>query len=399
MSFIAPVWRPLIEALCRVVPVEWTAPAGADAGWFRGTIVRLNPASAKQPAVVSCADVRHEVVESLRWARQLIASGIAKPAEIAIASANTTAWDDHFLACAEGTGFRLHFSHGVSALASRDGQRCAGAADVLMHGLSQQRARRLFAVTRGQGLPPDELPDRWLDAIPRGAALSSVADWKRALETADRQAPRRRTPSRQRLPPGGAREGTGRGGQGGGDVSSWTFARIWQAATRSAPADAIELSLRSAHLASETDAADAVVWCPAGDLAAPPVPTCGCSNSRTEAGRAEAEKIQFCLTMSCRPASSSSIRWRARTAGISPLSSVPRQEAPFFRAAAEARKAAVSAAARCCRTAWGPSFHASGFRSMPSISPKGCFPAPKRPPASIKSVRLAVVGTTGTSSA
>lgn len=133
ISFIAPVWRPLIEALREVVSVEWIAPTEADTGWFRGKIARLDPA-AMTPAVVSCADIRHEVVESLRWARQLIASGVAKPNEIAIASANTTAWDDHFLACAEGTGFRLHFSHGISALATRDGQRCAALADVLMHG-------------------------------------------------------------------------------------------------------------------------------------------------------------------------------------------------------------------------------------------------------------------------
>ena len=69
ISFIAPVWRPLIEALREVVPVEWIAPTEADTGWFRGKIARLDPA-AMTPAVVSCADIRHEVVESLdesRW--------------------------------------------------------------------------------------------------------------------------------------------------------------------------------------------------------------------------------------------------------------------------------------------------------------------------------------------
>jgi hypothetical protein len=48
--------------------------------------------------------------------------------------------------------------------------------------------------------------------------------------------------------------------------------QIWEAATRSAPADAVELSLRSARLAPETDAADSIVWCPARDLAAAPRP-------------------------------------------------------------------------------------------------------------------------------
>jgi hypothetical protein len=272
LSFIAPVWRPLIEALREVVPVEWIAPAEADAGWFGGKVVRTGPVATIQPAAVSCADVRHEVVESLRWARQLIVSGAAKPNEIAIASANTTAWDDHFLACAEGTGFRLHFSHGISALATRDGQRCAALADVLMHGLSQPRVRRLFAVSRGQSLQVDGLPNRWLDAIPRGAALSSVPDWKRALETASSLAPGRISveatlPLLEVLAKGPT----------AADAAASAFlsgrsAQIWQAATRSAPTDAIELSLRGVRLVSETDAADAVVWCSAADLAAAPRP-------------------------------------------------------------------------------------------------------------------------------
>ena len=48
--------------------------------------------------------------------------------------------------------------------------------------------------------------------------------------------------------------------------------QIWEAAARSAPVDAIELSLRGIRLASETDAADSVAWCPARDLAAAPRP-------------------------------------------------------------------------------------------------------------------------------
>jgi CRISPR-associated exonuclease Cas4 len=46
--------------------------------------------------------------------------------------------------------------------------------------------------------------------------------------------------------------------------------RIWQAATRTAPAHALELTLRQTRLPDETDAGDSVVWCPAADLAAAP---------------------------------------------------------------------------------------------------------------------------------
>ena len=89
LSFIQPVWRPLIEALDKVVPVEWRAPSHAETDWIgrRVTAIPNRPPSA-DPTAVSCADPRHEAVESLRWARQLITSGAAKPAEIAIASAN-----------------------------------------------------------------------------------------------------------------------------------------------------------------------------------------------------------------------------------------------------------------------------------------------------------------------
>src|SRR5262249_42048146 len=34
LSYLAPVWRPLIEALGKVVRVEWRAPRQVDASWF-----------------------------------------------------------------------------------------------------------------------------------------------------------------------------------------------------------------------------------------------------------------------------------------------------------------------------------------------------------------------------
>jgi len=35
--------------------------------------------------LISCADPHHEVVESLRWVRNLISASLAKPSEIALA--------------------------------------------------------------------------------------------------------------------------------------------------------------------------------------------------------------------------------------------------------------------------------------------------------------------------
>jgi len=85
-------WRPLINALCKVVVVEWRAPEEAETNWFTGTVTaEATPPRSTEPTVVSCADPHHEVVESSRWARQLIASGTAKPHEIVITSATTMA--------------------------------------------------------------------------------------------------------------------------------------------------------------------------------------------------------------------------------------------------------------------------------------------------------------------
>jgi RecB family exonuclease len=271
LSWIAPIWRSLVEALSKEVPVEWHAPAHADTEWFAGPVVRPEQSRAEREAsAVSCADPHHEVVESLRWARQLIVSGAANPHEIAIASAGTIPWDDHFCALAADAGLRLHFTHGIPALSTRDGQRCAALADVLVHGVNQQRVRRLVSLCRGQHDLLDELPQQWMASIPRGATLARVEDWRRAISAmvlkepslADAQAV---LPLLDLLTKGisAAREA-------GHDFLRGRALQLWEAALRTAPPEAIELSLKNARLESENDAADSIVWCSAQDLAAAP---------------------------------------------------------------------------------------------------------------------------------
>jgi hypothetical protein len=142
---IAPVWRPLLEALARTVRVTWRNPGAADVTWFPGEVeadARSAPPSI--PEIVSCANPRAEVVEALRWMRELVASGRARPEEIAICATATENWDEHMLVLATDADLPVHFSHGVPALASREGQACAALADVLLNGLSQHRVRRLL---------------------------------------------------------------------------------------------------------------------------------------------------------------------------------------------------------------------------------------------------------------
>lgn len=206
----------------------------------------------------------------MRWARHLIASGAAKPCEIAITSTSTAPWDDHLLALAADAGLRVHFAHGIPALATADGQRCAALADLLLRGLSQRRVRRLVSLSADQGLGLDQLPERWLAALPRGAALSTVRDWQRAISDAILNNSSL-DPARAVLP---VLETLAQGPSASGKAAELLLRgrslQIWEAATRSAPPDALELSLRNIRLAAETDAADSIVWCTARDLAAAP---------------------------------------------------------------------------------------------------------------------------------
>lgn len=172
---VAPVWRPLLEALARYVRLVWRDPGTADVTWFPGEVDAEARAEPAAPDIVSCAAPRTEVVEALRWLRELVSSGRVLPEEVAICATTTDDWDNDMLVVATDAGLPLHFSHGVPALASREGQACAALADVLLNGLSQDRVRRLLghAAGRSQGL--DDLPPTWAqDLQPEPRFSSSI---------------------------------------------------------------------------------------------------------------------------------------------------------------------------------------------------------------------------------
>jgi hypothetical protein len=272
LAWVAPLWRPLINRLSAVVSVSWQAPEAADTTWFEGEVMPLDAPKDVRPALVSCADPRHEVVEALRWVRALVSSGQAKPGEIAMAAAAPEEWDAHILVLAPPAGLRIHFSHGLPALSTRDGQRCAALADVLLRGLGESRVRRLIGLCSGTGTALDALPHGWLGALPRGAALHALSDWQRALQGLT-----------WRGEPIGAdvilrpllnllAKGLATAGEAAQSFLRGRSREIWDAATRAAPPHAIELSLQSMRLPAETDAGDSVVWAPAAHVAAAPRP-------------------------------------------------------------------------------------------------------------------------------
>jgi hypothetical protein len=84
---VDPLWRPLLIALAGQLDVSWSAVGEADRGWFPG---RLRLAEPHSPRVVRgelCSDPRAEVVESLRWARELLSRGNVCASDVAIAAA------------------------------------------------------------------------------------------------------------------------------------------------------------------------------------------------------------------------------------------------------------------------------------------------------------------------
>jgi hypothetical protein len=204
--------------------------------------------------------------------RALLSAGRAEANEIAITAAACEPWDEHVLALAADTGLRIHFAHGVPALSTRDGQRCAALADVLVRGLSEPRVRRLVGLCTGEGTPLDGLPAGWMRALPRGATLVHLGDWERALrgltlEGNPIDAETLIVPLLRVL---------ARGPAAAAEVAARTLRgrsqQMWATAIRVAPVHAIELTLRNVRVADECDAGDSVVWCPAAQLAAAPRP-------------------------------------------------------------------------------------------------------------------------------
>ncbi|MGD9812121.1 MAG: hypothetical protein AB7U35_12455, partial [Sphingobium sp.] len=117
---IDPIWRPLINELGEVIEVDWHAPAFCDASWFRGTPTHSAPQDGRQRGA-SCADPCHETLEAMRWARELLASGRARAADIAIVATLPAAWDEYMLSLTSASDLPVCYVHGRPALSTRDG--------------------------------------------------------------------------------------------------------------------------------------------------------------------------------------------------------------------------------------------------------------------------------------
>ncbi len=276
ISELSPCWRPLLLALAEKVPVRWHAGPRLAPSWLNNSAVQIVRSPPENPSicVVSASTGYHEAVEAFRWARRLIASGQAKPHDIAIAATAPAAYDDEFLALRRDTNIDLHFVHGVRVVSTREGQAAAALADILVHGLSQTRLKRLATLLGRDAGPFRGLPDGWQRVLPPEAPLSSRESWERLF--------RRLTPAD--WPDGidhsprlkGLIEtlfaGTAKAAEVGSAVLSSGALQIWQTAMLTGNATAIDLTIDALRQVDTCEACVSVAWMPASALAASPRP-------------------------------------------------------------------------------------------------------------------------------
>lgn len=240
---VPPVWRALLASLIGKVDFCWRNPGSTDLDWFPGSLAADRALEAPAPRLVSCADPQAEAVESLRWIRELIASGRARPEEIAICATATDAWDEQMLVLAADAGLPVHFSHGIPALGTRDGQACAALADVLLNGISQDRIRRLFGHAAGRSRALSELQPEWAQGLKPAAALFRLDQWKQALDRADKLRTGGIDPRPIMLPVLEFLEGGPAVARQAGEMLLGASAfSLWSESLRRAPAEALDFS-------------------------------------------------------------------------------------------------------------------------------------------------------------
>lgn len=273
-SELAPCWRELLAALPEHTTVCWNAGPRALPPWITDTTVaiRRSPASTPTTTAISAATPYHEAIEALRWARQLLSEGIAA-SDIAIATASPSEYDDYFLGLRADANIELHFAHGISVLASRDGQAAAALADILLRGLSRNRLIRLFSLSRDAVLFKN-LPDDWAKVLPTDAALATPAAWDRLLARltpADWSDATDLTPELRTIV-GLLTQGITRTTEAGPLLLQGRALAIWNKALLSGPPESLENTLQTLRQDDGLQAECCVTWMPAAMLAGSPRP-------------------------------------------------------------------------------------------------------------------------------
>jgi len=291
---LSPCWRPLLQALTEHTPVTWTAGPRLVPPWLEATGVSIERAVPQTPTVraISAATAYHEAIEAIRWARSLLASGEAEPADIAIAAASTAEYDDHLLSLRADANLDLHFVHGIKVTTTREGQTAAALADIVIRGLSQTRMRRLAALCGANSGLFQTLPVGWTRILPTDAPLASASAWMRLL---DRLTPADWPDEKDhaltlRAIVGLLAKGHGAADEIGAAVLSGRTLAIWRKALLAGPSGSLDTTLETLKQDDGLEACVTVAWMPASALAASPrrfVRLIGMNSSRWPRGISE----------------------------------------------------------------------------------------------------------------
>lgn len=243
MTDFHPVWQPLLLAIAEHQPerkpLTWEAGPRATPDWLsdKVRITRTHPVIPETTAI-TCANARHEVLEAIRWVRQLMIEGV-DGSEIAIATTSTSAYDDIFTSAAAEASLKIHLVHGISSIHTVEGQTCAALADILLRGISQKRVRRLIDLCRKSADLIIGLPEDWTHHLKQDASLTTYERWDAALKKQSA------TPVRERILPfiSLLTGGVERADEIGEAVLSGKALDIWQRALRDGPAHALDKTI------------------------------------------------------------------------------------------------------------------------------------------------------------
>lgn len=268
---VPPLYRPLMSQLAQRIQVTWLLPSGDAPAWLPPE-ARVIPPTARRPQLerVSCADPAHEALEALRWVRSLLADGVPA-ADIGLAAADVTAYDDLIAVQAQAANLPLHAAHGLAALTAPAGQYAAAFAEALLRGPEQPRVRRLLACAAAAGdARLGALPEEWSVDVDPDAALHTAQHWQRALAPLAVSAPGiaqllLRLVTDLAVGPSAA-------ATVGEKWLTGTAKLLWQRALTEGPATALPGSLQRLRVDDGVDPAAAVVWGPASQLLSWPRP-------------------------------------------------------------------------------------------------------------------------------
>lgn len=270
---LAPCWRPLLLALASVTPVRWHAGARPVPPWLTDGIVEVihDTSAPASVSLVSASDACHEAIDAMRWARALLASGQAKPDEIAIAATSTVSFDDHLLALRTQADFDVYFAHGVPASSTRAGQQAAALADVLVGGLTVPRLRRLARLC-GNAPLFERLPERWLRVLPVRLAPRDAASWQQALASipAARWSDGTDHTHDLRLVVDSLLAGAANSDALGPQILKGQALSLWRRALLAGPPQALLANLAALRIDDDGEPCASVCWMPAAALAASP---------------------------------------------------------------------------------------------------------------------------------